>query len=72
MKNLKIEVNEKQPLDEIVRELERLGFKCGWRGINSSAPILVVETMSNGTYECFNHLFGVYKFNTTLAELKEM
>ena len=71
-KNMKIEINDQQPLDEVVRELERLGYKQGWFGIKSSAPILVVDTMISGTYECFNYLFGVHKFNTTLQQLKEM
>ena len=72
LKNMKIAITPEQPLDKVVVELERLGYKQGWFGIKSSAPILVIDTMSNGTYECFNHLFGVYKFNTTLTELKEM
>ena len=71
-RNLKIAINDQQPLDEVVSELERLGYERGFFGIESSAPILVVDTMSNGTYECFNYLFGAYGFNTTLAELKEM
>lgn len=29
-KNMKIEINEHQPLDEVVKELERLGFKSGF------------------------------------------
>ena len=28
MKNMKIEINAEQPLDEVVKELERLGYKC--------------------------------------------
>ena len=71
-KNMEIEINKDQPLDDVVRELERLGYKQGWFGVKSSSPILVIDTLSNGTFECFNHLFGVYKFSTTLAELKEM
>lgn len=27
MKDMKIEINEQQPLDEVVKELERLGFQ---------------------------------------------
>lgn len=27
-KNMKIEINESQPLDEVVTELERLGYVC--------------------------------------------
>ena len=28
MENMKIEINAEQPLDEVVKELERLGYKC--------------------------------------------
>ena len=40
-KNMKIEINEHQPLDEVVRELERLGYrKFAWSGFKKTALIL--------------------------------
>ena len=67
-KNLKIEVNAEQPLDEIVKELERLGYKTTrkqWGLIN------IVETYSDGVYCFYNEDWHVCRF-TTLSELKEM
>ena len=68
MKNLKIEVNEKQQLDEIVKELERLGFtpcmQAYWEG-NWVAT-------NNNTYAVFNVDMWLDWQPTTLAELKEM
>lgn len=62
-KNMKIKVENN--LDEIVGELERLGFKCG---LNSENP-KSIETYSDGEFDeyCFKQ-----EPTTTLAELKEM
>lgn len=62
---MKIKVTKDQPLDEIVVELERLGFKCG---LNSENP-KSIETYSDGEFDeyCFKQ-----EPTTTLAELKEM
>ena len=62
-KNMKIKVENN--LDEIVEELERLGFKCG---LNSENP-KSIETYSDGEFDeyCFKQ-----EPTTTLAELKEM
>ncbi len=70
---MKIEINEQQPLDEVVKELERLGFR---KDYVSDAPVRVVIT-----WDCM----GIYDLQdiddesmsshisyTTLAELKEM
>ena len=64
-KNMKIEINEAQPLDEVVIELERLGFKCG---LNSENP-KSIETYSDGEFDeyCFKQ-----EPTTNLAELKEV
>lgn len=70
---MKIEVNEQQPLDEIVKELERLGF--------SSSPLDYKDCTAIGVYvdymkyDCYRSLGidGVIGCElTTLAELKEM
>ena len=71
--NMKIEVNEDQPLDDVVRELERIGYRkiawIGYRGVG------FVTTNTQGFYtdhvvnliDCFLNLNV-----TTLAELKGM
>lgn len=68
-KNMKIEINDQQPLDEAVRELERLGFYA------DDEPVHGVENFIH-TYE-----YGGFDFwhsdlpngkITTLTELKEM
>ena len=73
-KNMKIEINEQQPLDEVVKELERLGYIpylfFGEPHIN------FIATMDN-TYTDFgsNELCDAYcgvSDLTTLAELKDM
>lgn len=69
--NMKIEVNEDQPLDDVVSELERLGYKKHiWE--NYINMIYVVSFVS-GVYTNadFNPENELYKL-TTLPELKEM
>ena len=65
-KNMKIEINQDQPLDDVVRELERLGFKmeADCKNVNH------IETYSDGTYD--KYIFSTEHIDTTLAELKEM
>ncbi len=72
MKNMKIEINEQQPLDEVVKELERLGYNihCFEHCINTQW----IFTWEDGDYTNYvipevndsNHIL------TTLAELKGM
>lgn len=66
--NMKIEINEQQPLDEVVKELERLGYGKCFSSIQYSQFIICRE-------------FGVFfdshgddnDFSlTTLAQLKAM
>lgn len=74
MKNMKIEINDRQPLDEVVKELEKKGYIphlfCGEPHVN------FIATMNNtytdfGSSELCDAYCGVYDL-TTLAELKEM
>jgi hypothetical protein len=67
-KSIKIEINEKQPLDEIVRELERMGY---WLRISGN---MVFAWMGHGKQNILRMdkvPMGHYPL-TTLAELKEM
>lgn len=63
---MKIEINENQPLDEVVRELERIGYKAGF---TYTVKIRSVEAYSDGIYDPYNFK---QDSDTTLAELKEM
>lgn len=74
MKNMKIEINAEQPLDDVVKELERLGFKrgCWWswfcdvRAIEADVDTLhLVDYYSDN----FNERHGE---PTTLQQLREM
>ena len=72
-KNMKIEINENQPLDEVVMELERIGFKkAGWIGYRN---VSFITTSKLGFYTdhaiSFWSVFGDSPL-TTLAELKDM
>ncbi len=65
-KNLKIAITPEQPLDEVVREVERLGYK--------PSQIIFYATHINTT-DCGTYLLTKHPWDfplTTLAELKEM
>ena len=68
MKNMKIEVNAEQPIDEIVRELDRLGFVCDG---NHYVGCRFIYTIDDGTFSLYTIDFDNDK-TTTLSELKEM
>nr|DAN04637.1 MAG TPA: hypothetical protein [Caudoviricetes sp.] len=72
-RNLKIAITPEQPLDEVVRELERLGYKKdGWIGYRNTS---FITTCKLGFYTdhaiSFWSVFGDSPL-TTLTELKEM
>ena len=64
-RNMKIEVNEQQPLEEVVRELERLGYK---QVFFSDIP-KTIETYSDGGFDSYSFK---QDSDTTLTQLKEM
>lgn len=71
--NMKIEINEHQPLDEVVVELGRLGFKkSGWVGYRNTS---FITTCKLGFYTdhaiSFWSVFGD-SLLTTLTQLKAM
>lgn len=71
-KNMKIEINKDQPLDEVVRELERIGCVESVWGRSSIANFIYV--FNDGTFKVdINHqpAFDHVPL-TTLSELKEM
>ena len=69
-KDMKIEINEQQPLNEIVMELERLVYS---KEIHTTCQPKSICTYEDGTYHVYmreaKHKIGEL---TTLAELKEM
>lgn len=66
-KNMKIKVENN--LDEIVIELERLGYKKqAWLNRQKET----VATFTTGVYSNFNHFYNDDFRETTLAELKGM
>lgn len=70
--NLKIAINDQQPLDEVVEELERLGYK--WVRRTKSQFIGGLYIYDDGVFEeypCFSNDCSEF-LTTTLAELKEM
>ena len=70
-KNMKIEINDQQPLDEVVRELGRLGYISDEDSEFIEGVDNFVHTYRDGTYDFFmsSQLWGEL---TTLTELKEM
>ena len=70
-KNMEIEINESQPIDDVVMELERLGFirsKHG-RWVDRDKFILTSEC---GFYSRVDFTSCNFYIKTTLTELKAM
>jgi hypothetical protein len=73
--NLKIAINDQQPLDEVVKELERLGYFLEHK---SSDDVSCIVTFDDGAYHLYEgNPVVIFKddsfmIETTLAELKEM
>lgn len=72
-KNLKIAITPEQPLDEVVRELERLGFEdCTTFNSKNVQYLIAFEDHKTFTDYFFLVNVDIDLVNTTLAELKEM
>ncbi len=69
-KKMKIEINESQPLDDVVMELERLGFcyNCGCDDVDAK---MVTANNHFMQYDIYNHVTD-WEINTTITELKAM
>ena len=68
--NMKIEINSEQPLDEVVKELERLGYlRALW---DEDLVVNFVETYSYGLFSNYSKDHEPIMKNTTLAQLKQM
>lgn len=67
-KNMEIEINGQQPLDDVLRELERLGRKylVVARVFEGVGSVLISQLDAN------NCSYNLPVIETTLTELKEM
>lgn len=68
-RNMKIEINDKQPLDEVVKELERLGFIRVNHHMNSN-NCMVFSSYAENSLQIDYWRSDIQ--TVTLAELKEM
>ena len=70
MKNIKIEINDEQPIDEVVKELERLGFcyNCGCDDVDAK---MVTANTHYMQYDIYNHVTD-WEITTTIQQLREM
>ena len=72
-KNMKIEINDQQPLDEVVGELERLGFEnCTTFNSKNVQYLIAFEDHKTFTDYFFLVNVDIDLVNTNLTELKEM
>ena len=69
-KNMKVEINDQQPLDEVVSELERLGYRIIGILYQFRANTHVC-TNENGYFTTLKRPLA-YCVKTTLQQLKEM
>lgn len=73
-KNMKIEINEQQPLNEVVVELNKKGLHLNKRqSLENAKNVSFIGVFKGGWFEFFsiNHEFWDGEL-ITLAELKEM
>ena len=70
LKNMKIEINDEQSIEEVVKELERLGFcyNCGCDDVDAK---MVTANNHFMQYDIYNHVTD-WEINTTLQQLREM
>lgn len=72
-RNLKIAITPEQPLDEVVRELERLGYKDDSRFHGKYVGSLVVFVDLMTFADCFTaHCYVDVSVTATISELKGM
>ena len=64
--NMKIEVNEDQPLDEVVRELERLGYLMAYCAEEYKTCVCTYNTYFN----CYST--DISQFNGCLTSLQDL
>lgn len=69
MKNMKIEINDEQPLSEVVEELDRLGYK---RKFGLCERSIFVCTFGKIFVDCVDISYDDSFKLTTLSELRGM
>lgn len=68
-KNMKIEINDEQSLNDVVMELERLGYK---KNCNLTSGINWIVCFEGGFYCQYGKMNAFNKVLTTITELKAM
>lgn len=71
-RNLKIQINDQQPLDEVLKQVKRIGFYIGFVDDNDKWISARQETKLIVSFEGESMLPDYHWKLTTLAELKEM
>ena len=71
-KNMKIEINEQQPLDEVVKELKRVGLYVGFIDDSDNWVSARLETKLIVSFESEVNLPDSHWKLTTLSDLKNM
>ena len=71
-KNMKIEINEQQPLDEVVKELKRIGLYVGFIDDSDNWVSARLETKLIVSFESEVNLPDSHWKLTTLSDLKNM
>lgn len=71
-KNMKIEINEAQPLDDVVKELDRLGYSSWNIGDYETKMIVTWEDGLYSNYDEYETHTGFDYSFPLLNELKEM
>jgi hypothetical protein len=73
-RNLKIAINDQQPLDEVVEILESKGYWFNMDDGNNKLAKWVILVLPSGRYDIYNNdrHIGDWAKTTTLDELKEM
>lgn len=73
--NIKIEINAEQPVEEIVAELERLGFRGDYMATNGNPNTFVITWWRSNIYDIQDmqeHEMVGHERTVTLSELREM
>ena len=70
-KNMKIEINQDQPLEDVVSYLGEIGYRSLSKP--SAGDDVVLVYIDSMTFYSMNQIYPVHNFKVaTLAELKEM
>ena len=69
-KNMKIEINQDQPIEDVVKELERLGY-CYNCGCDDKDAKMIKVNSHFEQYDIYSHVVNNAEI-ITISQLKEM